>query len=210
MPADRAQVLVDMEEIDINEEQLAFYFELGLAITQFKHLSDHLFYVLELTINFTAPEKSDAIAEYVNAQTFGHQLRIARKFFPANLPNEFQAEWAVLDRELTDAKEKRNTLAHSWIMVDAHRSPGERVMLLPSSGSRWIGGKSIPDHAVFLLDIVDYRYKFFAVGNRLQNLDWRLRGKPNGYSDGKFDTPTRPILMQVIKQPYHYLRKNRF
>ncbi len=198
-----------MASININEEQISFYLEIGLALTQFKFVSDHLFNVLQVTVLIERPEASEYLQKYVNATSFGSQLAIAKKFLPELLPKSFHDEWLQYSVQLETAKEMRNNLAHGWLLVDTNRIEGERIMMLPTSGSKWDGSKSVAAHAAYLLDVVKYRNFFFSIGNKLQNLDWRLRGEPKNYPDGNFAEPTDPTLHEIIQLPYMYLGVSR-
>ena len=195
-----------MDEINVNEEQLAFYLELGRAISQFKQVTDGLYWVLEVTVNCTEPDAyRNELHKFVRARTFGNQLRIAANVLPRLLPEEFRSGWGQLETRLRDARDKRNDLAHCWIMSNVRNPPGKRYMLLPLSAYKYDPSKHLEDHAIFLLDVVRYRHAFFSVGRKLENLDWRLRGNPSNYSTGEFPELKEPDLLEVIRGPYVYL-----
>ena len=194
-----------MNEITINEESLCFYFELGLALTQFKSVSDCLYKVLEASIAKDGEESTKMLRRYADARNFGAQLEITTKMLPELLREEFHSDWGELSKALIDAKDKRNTLAHCWLMTDDNNRPGERCMLLPTSGKEWRGAEQINDRAIYLLDIVRIRHTFFSLSNRLTNSDWRLRGEPENYPNGQLAEPDKPILSQIMMGPYRYL-----
>jgi hypothetical protein len=197
-----------MREFTIDEERLAFYHEFCIALTQFRFVSDSLYRVMEAS-GGDEEQKTASLREFVTAETFGQQLKATDRLLPKFLAAEVRDEWSSLRTKLSDAKEKRNELAHCWLIVDVNAKVGERVMMLPMSAKKWRGEKKLHERAAFLLDVVRIRYVFFEIAVELENFSWRLMGSPDHLKPMPVTKLDEPDLAIVLRQPYMYLNKTR-
>ena len=197
-----------MEKIDINEETLAFYFELGLTISQFTHLAQSLHQVMYYIFKDSEP-KEGFLKNFFDKDTFGGQLNIAQEHLPDHLREDLHNQWMEIDKQLEEAKNNRNLLAHGWIFTDTDAPAGQRCMLVPGAGKYWKPDSAPHENGTYLLDIVRMRYFNFHASQRLHRLLWMLKGKPESEAEPVLGELEEPDLYSIIRQPYSYLNVRR-
>ena len=115
--------------MDSNEEQLSFYFHLGLAITQWAHVEFAISWILQSC--FTKKNASLAATAYFSMDSFSPKLRYADTIISTHLQSKPEL-WVDLKDRADQLSLKRNRLAHNWVFTDLNANAGRRKMLLSS------------------------------------------------------------------------------
>ena len=119
--------------MDANEEQIAFYSELGRAITQWAHVEHALMW-----ISFACFDKNDSTtlpAGFFAIENFRTKVQFADSVVTARFgKTKHMADWTALVDRMSTVSQARNRLAHYWMLGDPDNQAGRRYMLLPR---RW-------------------------------------------------------------------------
>lgn len=184
----------------INEERIAFYFELGLAISQWASVEFALLSIVAGTLKYE--DLVHVTNAYRSIENFRSKLTYVDTMLRSvPIPEAEKPNWATLYDQTAQASKKRNRLAHYWVLQDTtHDTPGRRMMLLPTKqsfappkrGQKFIG-------AIHLRDIVSYRLEFSALMCRLENFDCRLRGQPEQLPKS-LEQPKRPPTLAALRR----------
>ncbi|MEQ1867453.1 MAG: hypothetical protein ABL996_22680, partial [Micropepsaceae bacterium] len=161
------------EEMDINEESLAFYFAIGLAITQWAHVEIALASIA--TMKISKATRTKVRVGFFSIENFRGKLSFADAMISPYLSRKNKEIWAgLMDRAAKIAK-FRNSLAHGWVLVDTERKPGRRRRLLPMK-PQVIDPLSKRDRPGLLCvrDIRKAQLEFFALMTTLENFAARL------------------------------------
>jgi hypothetical protein len=175
-------------DIAFHEERQIFYYELGLAVTQWATVEHAFQYV------FTSSFKHYDLAladTFYSIENFRSKLQAADAAFRRNLKPEFQTEWEALHQQLRKRSQIRNQLAHRYIINKPSNKPGRRILLAPrEAGEQQFGVR----------DLVLYRYAFYGLSNQLLNFADRISGAkaPFEVPQGALERP--PSLHGLLRQ----------
>lgn len=177
--------------ISFHEESQIFYYELGLTITQWASVENAFQHV------FTSSFKTydAALALSFNAiENFRSKLLVAEAAFSVNLNKAQYFEWQGLYNKLRKRSQRRNQLAHRFVLNRPLEKPGRRIVLLEKhSWSDPIGVR----------DMVLLRYAFFGLSNQLLNFADRIIGAKSPFSvpHGSLERPPRlDVLLAQMRE----------
>lgn len=193
-----------MHTMSSSEEQVAFYFELGLAITHWANIERELSNLASLCV--TLEDRNLLALGFFSIENFRSKAAFVDQVFNKKYDgSKFLADWATLfERALTLSK-SRNKLAHFNVMNFPQQKAGRRVSLQP-----WINPKPktekerlrpVPD-ALCLRDIVGIRFEFLALAISLSNFRDRVLGRKELFLKSS-EQPMRPPTIQKIKDQIH-------
>ncbi len=116
--------------MDMNEEQIAFYSEIGRSITQWAHVEQALLWVSSACFD------GECIERYATAsfsiENFRAKLQMADNLMADQYgKTQHMTDWVILRDRLSTVSQARNRLAHYWVLCDQRNKAGRRYMLLP-------------------------------------------------------------------------------
>ena len=191
--------------MDINEEQIAFYSEIGHAITQRAYVEFALAWIV--ATRFEKKNTQNAIDGFLSIENMRAKLQYADTILNSpGLSKEHRADWATLHGRTGKHATKRNRLAHSWMKIDLDRPAGRRIMLLPTRPDYKPTRQKYPN-ALCLRDIVSYQLEFFALSTALENFSDRLLGQEEQSPKSQEQPQRPPTIAQIRRQIYAYARR---
>jgi hypothetical protein len=160
--------------MNINEEALAFYWRLGMAITQWAHVEHSLFEVLAVVErDRTELESFWKLSRYGQ---FRQQLQLTNGSLQAEVTDSGKLDlWRSVQHRLARGYRKRNKLAHRVVMNYPHAAEGRRKVLIDFSSPL---AADPPADALGVRNIVAYADEFASLHHTLSNLRCILQGKP--------------------------------
>lgn len=202
--------------IDINEERLAFYYELGLAITQWAHVEAALSMVVRAC--FSRKDAGTHALGFFTIESFRAKLAYADSVVSTKfLGTAHMADWGGIRTKMGGCSIVRNKLAHYFVLNDYRSKAGRRIMLLPRYNAakikpREIRRKSIeqPRHyplAICLRDIAKARLEFTALMARAENFSCRLQGESEFHSKSMEEPKAPPKLYELRRHLYEYAQR---
>ncbi|MCH7889619.1 MAG: hypothetical protein IIA00_10140 [Proteobacteria bacterium] len=188
--------------MDINEEQIAFYSELGRAITQWAHVEHALMWIALACFNkddyATLPTGFFAIENFRTKVQFADSV-VAARFGKT----KHMADWTALVDRMGNQSKARNRLAHYWMLGDPDNRAGRRYMLLPRREP--LGTKLSTRHqkypsAICLRDIARHRLEFFALTVSLENFYFRLSGRKEPFPKSLEQPKNPPTIARIRRE----------
>jgi hypothetical protein len=185
----------------VNEEQVAFYFEIGLGITQWAHVE---YSIYELTATcFTQHQMTKLAHGFFSIENFRSKLQFADSIMQVAYPGSpFVADWTAIYTRLTSAARNRNKLAHYTVLMRQSSRAGKRVILTPRIDKSKTTLHQQAVGALGLRDILKIRFEFFALMVSLQNLRSRVVGEQERFPKSSEQASNPP--------PIHTLRNQIF
>lgn len=164
-----------------NEEQLAFYHQIGMAITQWAHVEFALSDVV--CAAFEDKETTALGVAFFSVENFRSKLRLTENVICARFRSTPHfGDWIALHARTKSASDARNKLAHYCVLVYPNDVPGRRMCLLPRMGnmrktpSKW--PQERPPGTLCVRDISQLVRRFSLLANALHNFAARIRGRP--------------------------------
>ncbi|MCW5733493.1 MAG: hypothetical protein KIS73_05180 [Enhydrobacter sp.] len=197
--------------VHVQEEQVAFYFELGIAISQWAHLERSLcevatFCFARAPATFTLESYADHYDAFFSIENFRSKISYTDSVFQRRFGESVHAaDWKQIKTSLGKRAAIRNRLAHNPMLGIYGAPEGRRYCIVSRQIDVGMAPKQ-PAGALFLEDIVRHRLRFFALNVRLRRFYDRLRGR-----DSLFDAeseqprdppPLRQIVDQIFDLPY--------
>lgn len=194
------------------EEHYIFYYELGLAITQWAQVEMAL---RDLLVNcVSAADRRTISIGFYSIENFRSKLQFCDNLITERLETSPQlADWKKLRERLSKASSKRNKLAHRGIIVFPAASAGRRYALVEWLTEQ-LTAKSIkptrtpttqpPQDALCLRDVVQFRFDFFSLLVNLANFAAKLAGRAPAFS-AAFEAVRPPTLSEMRGQIRHVL-----
>lgn len=202
----------DRQPMNLEEEQVCFYGEIGLAITNWAHVEDRLRRLVMSCV--IEPGRSAIAVGFVSIENFRSKLdftdKVVRRSYHGKLNEE---EWAKLVDRARRASFRRNKLAHRRIRRIEKAEVGRRYALEPwiSTKDEWKRAgddKPLPG-ALCLRDIVAIRFEFVALTYALENFCSRLEGRkephPKSAEQPQYPPTIRQIKHRVLGEDVHLL-----
>lgn len=177
------------------EESICFYYELGLAMTQWSHVENDL---CTLALSFCHDGDRNAMAlGFFSIENFRSKLAFTNAIVEKKLSEQSSAhaqEWDGLRKRVSDVSANRNRLAHRTVRIYPQNGEARRYALIP-----WIRMKpktnkernKPPPGSLFVRDINRIRLEFFALVCTLSNFRDRVHGR----------TVTFPKATEIPKDP---------
>jgi hypothetical protein len=184
------------------EENVAFYYELGLAITQWSHIENDL---CNLALSFLRAEDRNAMAlGFFSIENFRSKLKYTDSIVNRKLSDGgLLRDWKRLHDRISAASVRRNALAHWPMRIYTQDRPGSRYVLVP-----WIGKKPksdkerslAPAEAIAVQDINKCRLEFAALALSVTNFTARAHGHAQPIPDEMVRAMTPSNLQQLASQ----------
>jgi hypothetical protein len=191
--------------IDHNEERLAFYHRVGLAITHWAHIEFGLASIVATCFErkeaqrvmngFLSIENIRAKLQYVNTTLSSQNLSVSQK-----------AKWAELAQRVETLARKRNRLAHSWVFNDPNEKAGRRTMLLPTRPTTKQSRQKHPG-AICLRDVAGYALEFAALMVALENFSNSLVGQKARFPKSLEQPQHPPTLAKLRREIYAFAQR---
>ena len=178
--------------MDVNEERLAFYSNLGLTITQWAHV-EHALY--ELLAAIDRRQRHRAFFWVLSQRgEFRKQLQLVGESVQERVTDTAHLrDWKKLRKRLENGYLKRNALAHRVVMNYAG-PPGRRIALI-----KWpvTVMERAPSDAICVRNLVGIRYEFSALFRTVGNLARVMRGLKELYPEQLERSGAMPTLAAV-------------
>jgi hypothetical protein len=189
------------------EEELAFFHELGLAICNWSSVEVGIYQVMTALDD---TKKDDAMGfGFFAVDNFRAKLAFANAFLNIKLPADsgHRKTWNGLVTRLEKSVRNRNRLAHDRIIVYLFGEPGRRYALerwpdpTPRKSKAW-PATTPRDGALCLRDVVSCKSDFYYLVLELKNFDAALRGRKEPHPE-VHAREARPPTIQAIKRQMH-------
>lgn len=194
--------------MDINEEHLAFYYGIGLAITQWAHVEFALGRVVVAC--FGDNEEHLPGIGFLSIESFHSKLKYTDSIIAAHTRSKTKrADWIALMERARALATKRNYLAHRWVLTSIEEKAGRRVMLLPSrpkSSQQAAAARQKYPGAIYVRDVAQYRLEFSALMVSLENFANRLAGQKARFPKSQEQPSRPPTIAQIHREIYAYAR----
>lgn len=192
--------------MDFNEEKLAFYYRLGLAITQWAYVEDALGRAVAAC--YPESDRRKAYAGFRAIENFRSKTKHADTVLSDHLRTSSElSSWVVVRKAAEQLAVKRNQMAHRKMITDQSMDPGRRVLLVeyrpdgsPEPQQKYGGAYGVKD-------IVRYQREFFALTAKIDNFRDRLLQRPEGFPKA-MEQPLKPPTLEGLRQEiYAYARR---
>jgi hypothetical protein len=191
------------------EEQVAFYLELALAVTQWAHVERALFTLCSLCVS--QPNVNPLFFGFFAIENFRSKLGFTSKMLLSKYETDPRAEGMqeIFDR-VVRCSSKRNKLVHRRLHSFINEKPGKRYALIewpkfedkPPGNAKPGMAVRCPSGALTLREINAIRFEFFALFAALTNLHMRLSGMKEPYAEAA-EHPKRPLPIQQLLDQMH-------
>jgi hypothetical protein len=166
-------------QMPLNEEHLAFFYELGLAISQWSFVESAIYKLIASRLN---KEDRRAIGFGLFAvENFRSKVAFSDALLKKKIKDKSHIEeWDKLVDRLKKTVVKRNRLAHDRVMIYANNNAGRRLALehWPSDKPKRQGSAPKPaDGALCIRDVIGVRKEIFYLLLALQNFHAKLSGQ---------------------------------
>jgi hypothetical protein len=163
-----------------DQEQLAFYHQIGVALEQWQNNIETQLYNIKQACTGDQRTADTYIALFTH-RSFRVRLKEVNDLVLANFTNTPHiADWRSLHDRIEAAEKGRNALAHHWVLIYHNEKPGRRWCLIPRIGRMETGSRQkLPPGSLCVRDISALKQRFFALGRALDNFAHRLRGQPD-------------------------------
>jgi hypothetical protein len=189
------------------EERVAFFHELGVAITTWARLEYTLYAVTSWC--FVKRAKAtfpDFHGAYFSTENFRAKLQFSDAIISGVVEGTPHArDWAALVAQLATRAKARNRLAHNPASFFPKNPDGRRVALLPNVRSPNSGERKpkYPPGALFVRDIARVQREFLATMWTLENFSSRVLGDAEFWpkaDEQPLDPPTIHQLVSRIRE----------
>lgn len=177
-----------------NEEQLAFYYNLGLAITEWAHVEHSLGAVLRV-VDTPDRHASREFHDFSRWGSFRQQLDLVNwALAESHRSAEQLRAWRALRKRCDRTYTKRNALAHNTVVNYPSEREGRRMALVQW---RTVRADRLGPQALCVRDIVGCMLAFTALSRALHNFSLVLRGKPKLYREELEKPEAAPTLAYI-------------
>jgi hypothetical protein len=167
------------------EEDVAFYYQVGNAITEWAFVEISLRNVAFSCIERGADDMNHKALGmgFVSLEGFRAKLDftdgLVRRRFAGSA---FVKEWGKLYDRVKRTSGQRNKLAHWGVATYSEAMPGRRLALVPwSSSKKELKRKLPPTGALCIRDIARMRADFHSLAISVENLRARIEGQPERF-----------------------------
>lgn len=183
------------------EEHVAFYYELGLAISVWASVEQRLCDIVQVCLNNT--DHVSVIVSFYAIENFRSKLQYADALVRAqhwqNQP--VMDKWAIMVESARKASTKRNHLAHRHAVEfgDPKASPGRRFALL--DWAKWWSdappSSKPPSGSLCVRDISIIQSEFLKLQHELNDLAWQMRGVQLPLRGSRARVPDPPTIRML-------------
>jgi hypothetical protein len=162
------------------EEEICFYYELGIATAFWAVVERH---VLEVVFFAAEENQYEMISHgFFAIEGFRSKLAFATAMLIKRISEKRHLDgWTILAKRLAAASADRNRLAHRVVVNFPDSSAGRRCALIawrqglpPKEGNKLLP----PQRAIRIRDLARIRYRFAALSKALANFSCRLHNEP--------------------------------
>lgn len=190
------------------EEELAFFHELGLAVCNWNFVESGVYQIMTARAN-----TNDHYAlgfGFFAIDNFRAKLSFANAFLEQKLSATQRATWEVFATRLRKTVARRNRLAHDRVFFYEHGAPGRRYALEDWPTDRPRTSKSWPpktprDGALCLRDVVSCKRDFFYLHQDLENFHAALLGRKEPHSEVHERAENPPTIQAIARQMHEAL-----
>jgi hypothetical protein len=188
----------------MGEEQIAFFYWIGDAITSWAFVENELQALVELCID-PGPNEIALNAlrvGFLSIEGFRSKMDFAEGLIARRFPAQ-KDEWGALVARIRALSRKRNWLAHWKIRVYERNDPGRRFTLgpwiFPEPHHRQPPKRPIPPKgSIGVREIVKYSQEFTACAMTMNRFGARLAGRPEPFPKS-VEQPEHPPTMAALK-----------
>jgi hypothetical protein len=187
-----------------SEEHIAFYLEIGMAITQWAHVEQALYSLCSLCVS---PENMNPLFYgFFSIENFRSILSFTSRMLLAKYETDPRSKgMSELFERVMKCSTKRNKLVHRRVHGFMNEKPGRRYALLewPKQHEKpphnAVPGMAVrcPSSALCLREINAIRFEFSALFVTLTNLHLRLLGVKVAFAESD-EQPKRPLPIQKL------------
>jgi hypothetical protein len=186
------------------EERVAFFHELGVAITTWARLEYTLFAVTSWCFAKRARAHFPGFHKaYFSIENFRAKLQFSDTIISGAVKDTPSAsDWAVLVDQLATRAKARNRLAHNPTSFFPDNPVGRRVALVSRVGLSTSGKRKpkYPPDALFVRDVVRVQREFFATMMALENFSSRALGEKEFWPKADEQPQNPPTIHQLVRQ----------
>jgi hypothetical protein len=185
-----------------NEEQLAFYHQIGMAVTQWASVEFALYEIM--TACFGDKEQINLNVTFFSIENFRSKLQLIDNLISVKYKTTpHYAEWLKILTRIEAASKGRNTLVHYWVLIYLMESPGRRWCLVPRLPNlRKPPPKrqqKMPAGALSVRDVSLLAQRFGMLSIELSNFAQVLRGRPERLPISPESEP-RPMTLPELRR----------
>lgn len=181
------------------EEHIAFYHEIGLAITQWSHIEHSLY---QLAIHAFGSDQGNTLAGgFFSIENFRSKLAFVERTF-AGIPSakQHEQEWFAIRENVRSLSSRRNVLAHSRVIIYPNAKPGRRYAIVPlffDKPKKKSKDQTPPPGSLCVRDICLIRARFFQAMMQLSSLEARISGVEDVFAESAQREPKAQTLAQL-------------
>ena len=189
--------------MNINEEQLCFYHELGFAATQWGALEASLYNVYLAC--FKSGNEREISVSFLSVENFRSKLGMVDNIIHAQFRDDACLdEWIDIFGRVESARKARNSMIHAQKFNYLHHQSGRRIALVP-----WLSKtprkkprkpQKLPPGSLCVKDIALLAKRFAAISNLLLNFSFRLYGRPPPLPESSTQEPSPPKLHELVRR----------
>lgn len=184
------------------EEMIAFYFELGRAISAWADVERALFQIYISC--FTKHNYDPAGLTFFSIENFRSKMKAVDTTFRTKFDGTHHvADWDSIYKRLERHSSFRNHLVHYHTRSYDHAKPGRRMALIPTLSKAPRFRQKVPkppDGSMFLRDIVTSRYQFTALAHGLELLFYRAKKWKTQLPTSLAQADDAPTMAQLTRQ----------
>lgn len=186
------------EPMNINEEQVAFYHEIGRAVTEWAHVEISLCFVFRAC--FDEKQVKTAGNAFFAVENFRSKLALVEAAMASAFPDSpHLATWRTLAAQAQRNAALRNRIAHGIVVIYPTSNPGKRLII--TSWNADTPKRSIlPAGALGIKDVYTAARHFTLLSNRLLNLASVLIGRQEPYGAEFLQEPRSLQLQQLMRR----------
>lgn len=167
--------------MNIQEEEVLFFVEVGWALRQWAAVEGQLRALISMSVH---PTDGPAIAEgFMSIENFRSKLKFCNQIVRRRFSDSDHIDlWVALHDRCAALSVTRNRLAHGQHILNSEGQPGRRWGIVDWSEQEPIrvtkSGVSIISTALCLNNVVTARLHFRRLTGELASLQQQLRGRP--------------------------------
>ena len=184
----------------LNQEEMAFYAQLGITFSQWARVEQRLFLVVARCVS--TADRPMLFAGLFSIQGFRSTLSFCDKLIHAKFgdSNRHMTDWSAMHNRLTTSSGHRNEIAHGLVIRYILGKPGRRIGMTPlgDDGKKPQPRKGgAPSFAICVRDLSRIYYEFLALERTLENFSERLVGRAEPFPKSDEQPKNRLTLAQI-------------
>jgi hypothetical protein len=191
------------------EEQLAFHFAIGTAITQWAHVENNLYLIAYRCFGSNEASALTLASSFYAVENFRSKLAfVSRAFETTDFRDKFGSEWNSVRDEIQNLSSLRNAIAHGRLIIYTTTKPGRMCALVPVFGkeSKIKQRPGTPPPGSLCVRDIDLAAKRFSrASSKLMSLYFRIGGEEDHYAEFSQREPEPKTLAQLRRQIYTML-----